>query len=142
MENEMAKIKLDTSNPGKASGVLARASILFARVSGYIAENKIRESLGEALAYDSDSFEEAIAECFPETLSQRGEDNGNTDRRCATCKHWPGTDEAGFANCQHPLPEWADDLLDADNPQMPDMRGTSGKTCPCWAERTAEENTS
>jgi hypothetical protein len=75
----MAKIKLDTSNPGKVADVLARASILFARVSGYITENKRRESLGEAMAYDSDSFEEAIAECFPEPPSHRGADNGNQD---------------------------------------------------------------
>jgi hypothetical protein len=62
-----------------------------------------------------------------------------TERKCETCKHWPGTDEAGFANCQHPLPVWADDLLDADNPQMAEQRGKWGTICQCWAERTADD---
>ena len=59
-------VKLDTSDPGKAADVAGRAAILFARVSGYIAENLRRADRGAALAYDADSFEAAIDECFPE----------------------------------------------------------------------------
>jgi hypothetical protein len=62
-----------------------------------------------------------------------------TERKCATCKHWPGTNDRDYALCQHPLPEWADGVLDSDNPQMPDTRGTWGTACPCWAERTADD---
>ena len=60
------QISLDTSDPGKAADVAARAAILFARVSGYVAENQARMSQGHALAYLSDSFEAAIDDCFPE----------------------------------------------------------------------------
>lgn len=62
----MSGIKLDTRDPGKAADVAGRAAILFARVSGYIAENVIRERQGYALAYDANTFEAAIDECFPE----------------------------------------------------------------------------
>lgn len=65
-------MKLDTSDPGKAADVAARAAILFARVSGYIAENKIRESSGHAVAYDANWFEAAIDECFPELAKNGG----------------------------------------------------------------------
>jgi hypothetical protein len=74
----MAKIKLDTSNPNKAADVLARASILFARVSGYNAENKIRAQLGKAKVYGGSAFEGAITECFPETPRQRRHDKLTT----------------------------------------------------------------
>ena len=71
----MSFIVLDTSNPDNAANVVGRAAILFARISGYVAENGIREQLGEALAYNSDCFESAIDECFPELRVQR-----NTER--------------------------------------------------------------
>jgi len=60
------QVSLDTSDPGLAANVAARAAILYARVSGYAAENHARMSQGHALAYLADSFEEAIADCFPE----------------------------------------------------------------------------
>ena len=58
--------KLDTSDPGKAADVAARAAILYATVSGFNAENTLRERRGEALAYDSFCYEAAIDDCFPE----------------------------------------------------------------------------
>ena len=69
----MSEIKLDTNGPDKAANVAARAAILFARVSGFIAENKIREQTGYAPAYDANCFEAAIDECFPELREPRGE---------------------------------------------------------------------
>ena len=59
-------MNLDTRDPGKAADVAGRAAILFARVSGYIAENTIRMRCGCGVAYDSNAFEAAIDECFPE----------------------------------------------------------------------------
>lgn len=60
------KDKIKTSDPGLAANVAARASILYARVSGYNAENEIRKSHGLFLAYGDDWYESAIDECFPE----------------------------------------------------------------------------
>lgn len=57
----------------------------------------------------------------------------NRKRKCATCKHWLGTNEKKFAVCSHPLPAWADLVLNDK------MHGTWGRTCRCWAERTAED---
>ena len=60
--------KLDTSDPGKAANVVARAAILFAQVCGYNAENSIRISRQEALAFDYNCFDGAIEDAFPELL--------------------------------------------------------------------------
>lgn len=57
---------IDTSDPGKAANVAARAAILFARVSGFVAENQTRQQCDSALAYDAVAFENAITELFPE----------------------------------------------------------------------------
>jgi len=65
------KNRIDTSDPGKAAGVAARAAILFARVSGYIADNRLRETQGYAPACDSIYFEAAIADCFPELSPEK-----------------------------------------------------------------------
>jgi len=62
----MSEVKLDTNDPGKAANVAARAAILYARVSGYNAENSMHHEQGHAIAYASDAFETAIEECFPE----------------------------------------------------------------------------
>ena len=62
----MKDIMLDTSDPGKAADVVARAAILFARVSGFNATNAQRQIQGYAIAFQDDAFEIAIDECFPE----------------------------------------------------------------------------
>jgi hypothetical protein len=59
-------MKIDTSDPGLAANVAARAAILFSKVSGMIAENQIREQQGQALAFDYNCFESVAEECFPE----------------------------------------------------------------------------
>lgn len=66
----LTMITLDTSAPGKAANVAARAAILFARITGMAADNTQREHNGYAMAYDRDCFEAAIEECFPE-LAER-----------------------------------------------------------------------
>jgi hypothetical protein len=63
-----------------------------------------------------------------------------TERKCATCKYWPGTDETCLADCLHRVPEWVRALPGVDNPRSPLMLGTWGLMCQCWAERTAEDN--
>lgn len=70
------KIKIDTSDPGKAANAVARAAILFARVSGYIAENEHRKHIGCGLAYTYEFFEYAIQECFPEAAPQAPKPEG------------------------------------------------------------------
>lgn len=60
------KIDLDTSDPGKAADVMARAMILFALTCGKNAENEIRRRGDFALAYPSQSFEDDVIDLFPE----------------------------------------------------------------------------
>ena len=69
-------IKLDTSDPGKAADVFARAAILFARTSGFVADNEMRARQDYMPAYDSAMFEEAVEECFPELLAEREKAKG------------------------------------------------------------------
>jgi hypothetical protein len=57
---------LDTSDPGKAANVAARAAILYATVCGFNAENDIRKTRGEAMAYDQDCYAAILDDCFPE----------------------------------------------------------------------------
>jgi len=56
--------QIDTSDSGKAALVFAEAAILFAKVSGYNAENMARERRGENLAYHEDSYAIAVADFY------------------------------------------------------------------------------
>ncbi len=64
------KPNLDTSDPGKAADVFARAVILLTRVVGYHAENCLRDRCKERLAYDSNCFDALVDTYFPELREQ------------------------------------------------------------------------
>ena len=57
---------IDTSDPGKAANVVARAAILFARVCGFNALNEQRRRRDEAVAYLDVAYVQAVCDCFPE----------------------------------------------------------------------------
>jgi len=61
-----AASRIDTEDPSLAADVVARAAVLFARTSGYVAENTWQEYTGESVAYGDADFEAAIVELFPE----------------------------------------------------------------------------
>lgn len=58
----MTDYDVDTSDTGKAARVVWAASVLFARVSGMNAENEVRKIQGQAMAYNSGYYFEAV-EC-------------------------------------------------------------------------------
>jgi len=60
-------INFDTSNPGKAADVVARAAILFTRTLGMEATNLKRQRDGQAPMYDVAAFDQLIEDIFPET---------------------------------------------------------------------------
>lgn len=63
--------QVDTSDPGLAARVAWAAAVLYARVSGYNAENQVRERSGSQLAYWSDSYEVAIEEAHKIATGQQ-----------------------------------------------------------------------
>ncbi len=64
--NETVKIQ----DPGDAARAAWAAAVLYARISGYNAENDQRKVQGYAMAYVSDSYEAAIAEAHRIAVGQ------------------------------------------------------------------------